>query len=159
MDPLDEVAPAFVEMAHRIVWATAATVDPHGQPRTRILHPLWEWDGTRLSGWIATGPTPVKRADLDHSPYISLNYWSPEHDTCTADCRATWYLDAESRERVWNLFKDAPAPVGYDPAIVPQWTDPQSPTFGALRLDPYRLRVFPGTLLLGQSGRLLTWSS
>src|SRR3954463_15268443 len=98
MDRLDEVAPAFVEMAHRIVWTTAATVDRNDQPRTRILHPLWEWDGERLSGWIATGPTPVKRADLGHSPHVSLNYWNPEHDTCTADCRATWRLDAETRE-------------------------------------------------------------
>ena len=38
------VAPAFVELAHRIVWGTVATVDPEGRPRTRILHPIWEWD-------------------------------------------------------------------------------------------------------------------
>src|SRR4051794_16948047 len=95
MDRLDEVAPAFVEMAHRIVWATAATVDPTDRPRTRILHPLWEWDGEGLSGWVATGPTPVKRADLERSPHMSLNYWNPEHDTCTADCRATWHLDPD----------------------------------------------------------------
>ena len=159
MDRLDEVAPAFVEMAHRIVWATAATVDPSDRPRTRILHPLWEWDGERLSGWIATGPTPVKRADLDHSPHVSLTYWNPEHDNCTADCRATWHLDPETREQVWNQFKHAPAPVGYDPAIVPQWTDPQSPAFGALYLEPYRLRVFPGTVLMGRGGRVLAWSA
>ena len=28
---LARVAPAFVEMAHRIVWATVATVDPQGR--------------------------------------------------------------------------------------------------------------------------------
>jgi hypothetical protein len=88
-----------------------------------------------------------------------LNYWNPEHDTCTADCRATWRLDAETREDVWNRFKTAPPPVGYDPAMIPQWTDPQAPAFGALHLEPYRLRVFPGTVLMGQGGRVLTWSS
>ena len=39
-DTLETVAPAFVEMAHRIVWATAATVDTAGNPQTRILHPV-----------------------------------------------------------------------------------------------------------------------
>ena len=45
MNTLVEVAPAFVEMAHRIVWSTAATVDNEGRPRSRILHPIWLWDG------------------------------------------------------------------------------------------------------------------
>lgn len=39
MDELNAVAPAFVEMAHRIVWASVATVDGQGRPRSRILHP------------------------------------------------------------------------------------------------------------------------
>src|SRR5262245_61355308 len=52
-------------MAHRIVWASAATVDRHGRPRSRVLHPIWLWDGTELSGWIATVPTPIKRGDLE----------------------------------------------------------------------------------------------
>ena len=46
MDSLEVTAPAFVEMAHRIVWATVATVDERGRPRSRVLHPIWEWDGT-----------------------------------------------------------------------------------------------------------------
>ena len=52
--PLERVAPAFVAMAHRIVWCTVATVGPDGAPNTRILHPIWEWDGDALTGWIAT---------------------------------------------------------------------------------------------------------
>src|SRR5581483_10246658 len=55
MTELAAVAPAFVEMAHRIVWASAATVDAKGRPRQRILHPIWLWDGDTLHGWIATG--------------------------------------------------------------------------------------------------------
>src|SRR5207245_371477 len=62
MSALEQVAPTFVDMAHRIVWCSAATVDHQGRPRSRILHPLWEWDGAELVGWIATGPTPTKRA-------------------------------------------------------------------------------------------------
>ena len=157
MPQLHGVAPAFVEMAHRIVWASAATVDGQGRPRQRILHPIWLWDGERLEGWIATGPTPLKKADLDRNPNISLNYWAPNHDTCSADCRTEWAFDDETRTMVWNLFKNGPAPVGYDPAIVPVWTSPTADTFAALHLEPYRLRVFPGTVLLGQGGDVLTW--
>ena len=47
---LATVAPAFVAMAHRIVWATVATVDGDERPRGRILHPFWEWDETALAG-------------------------------------------------------------------------------------------------------------
>ena len=132
MSSLEQTATAFVEMAHRIVWATVATVDGRGRPRGRILHPYWVWDGTSLAGWIATGPTPVKRAGLEASPFVSVTYWTPEHDTCTAECGARWAFDDETRRSVWRLFKDAPAPVGYDPAIVPAWSDgPTSPAFAA----------------------------
>ena len=67
MDELSETAPAFVEMAHRIVWASVATVGPDERPRSRVLHPIWEWDGERLTGWVATGPTPLKVEHLEHS--------------------------------------------------------------------------------------------
>jgi len=157
MQELTEVAPAFIEMAHRIVWASAATVDSRGRPRSRILHPIWQWDGTSLGGWIATGPTPMKRAHLCARPYLSLSYWSPSHDTCVADCEVEWAFDDETRTMVWDLFKNAPAPVGYDPAIMPAWDKPTSDSFAALRLKPWRLRVFPGTVLLAKGGKILTW--
>jgi hypothetical protein len=157
MNELTQVAPAFVEMAHRIVWASAATVDRKGRPRSRVLHPIWQWDGASLVGWIGTGPTPLKRAHLNQSPYLSLNYWSPSHDTCVAECRATWAFDAETRQRVWNLFLNAPEPLGFNPAIIPGWDSPTSEAFAALRLDPWRLKVFPGSILRREGGEVLTW--
>jgi len=159
MNTLEETAPAFVEMAHRIVWCSAASVDRHNRPRSRVLHPLWHWDGQTLSGWIATGPTPVKRAHLAASPYLSLNYWDPGQDTCVAECRASWALDVETRRRVWDAFKNAPAPVGYDPAMIPGWDAPEADSFAALRLEPWRLRVMPGSVLMGQGGEILTWQA
>ncbi len=157
MDELAVVAPAFVEMAHRIVWCSAATVGPQGRPRSRILHPIWQWDGQQLVGWVATGPTPAKRADIAASPYLALSYWSPSHDTCTADCRAEWVLDDAGRALVWDRFANGPAPVGYDPAIIPGWSSPTAPAFAGLRLTPHHLRVFPGTVLLNQGGSVLSW--
>ena len=159
MQDLSTVAPAFVEMAHSIVWCAAATVDRRGRPRSRVLHPIWQWEDGAITGWIATGPTPLKRAHLEHSPYLSLNYWAPNQDTCVAECRVTWFFDDETRERIWETFKTTPPPVGYDPAIIPGWDGPKSPAFAALRLEPWRLRVFPGTLLLEGKGEELVWQA
>ena len=159
MPDLSTVAPAFVDMAHRIVWCTVATVGPDERPRTRVLHPYWTWDGESLVGVVATGPTPLKRAHLDHSPHVSLTYWDPSHDTCTADCAAEWILDDAGRQEVWRTLAEAPAPVGYDPAIVPPWAGgPLSPAFAGLRLVPERLRVMPGTMMTAGVGELLTWA-
>jgi hypothetical protein len=156
--PLTDVAPAFVAIAHRIVWATVATVDPSNRPRGRILHPIWEWDGEQLVGWIATGPTPRKVADLDHSPSVSVTYWDATHDTATAECDARLLYDDDIRQEVWRKFAEGPAPVGYDPAIIPPWRDgPLSPAFAAMRLDPWRLRAMPGTVMLRGQGETLTW--
>ena len=159
MTELTIAAPAFVDMAHRIVWATVATVEPSGQPRTRVLHPIWEWDGHELVGWIATGPDTPKARHLDAEPRISLTYWDPTQDTCTAECATTWLDDPDDKAAAWNRFLEAPDPVGYDPSIIPGWTSPEAAGFGVLRLTPTRLRVFPGTLLSGGEGDLLTWST
>ena len=157
MHELTRVAPAFIEMAHRIVWATVATVDPRGRPRSRVLHPIWQWDGQRLTGWIATSPTPAKRAHLAAHPFASVNYWSPAHDTCVAECRADLLYDDHTRITVWNMFRDGPEPVGYNPAIVPTWPEPTAEAFAVMRLEPWRLRVFPGSVLMGQGGEVLRW--
>jgi hypothetical protein len=157
MTDLTSIAPAFVEMAHRIVWCTVATTAADGSPRTRVLHPIWEWDGTALTGWIATSPRSPKAADLAAHPVVSLTYWDATHDTCTADCDTTWDTTDELRRAGWDRFAKGPAPVGYDPSIIPQWTDPQAPEFGILRLTPRRLRVMPGSVMLRGEGSLLTW--
>jgi len=158
VNPLEMVAPAFVEMAHDIVWCSVATVDASNRPRVRVLHPIWSWDGGELTGWIATGPTAVKRAHLAHSSFVACNYWSSSHDTCLAECEADWKFDDETRTAVWERFVNGPAPVGYDPSIVPGWDSPTSPNFAVLELRPWRLRVFPGSVLLGQGGDVLSWS-
>ena len=154
MDSLEVTAPAFVEMAHRIVWATVATVDEEDRPRSRVLHPLWYWDGTSLVGWVATGPTPTKRAHL--APQPATSRWATGRPTTTPaprSARATLVTDDDTRVWLWEAFVKAPAPVGYDPAIIPPWAaGPTSDAFAALRLDPWRLRVMPGTVMTAGQG-------
>ncbi|MGK2948370.1 MAG: pyridoxamine 5'-phosphate oxidase family protein [Acidimicrobiales bacterium] len=157
MTELSTIAPAFVDLAHRIVWATVATTGVDGRPNTRVLHPIWEWDGEALTGWIATSPLSPKAADLAHEPAVSLTYWDPSHDTCTADCTAEWETSPEARQAGWDRFLHGPAPVGYDPSMIPPWTSAEAEAFGVLRLSPHRLRVMPGTVMLQGKGELLTW--
>jgi hypothetical protein len=147
-------------MAHRIVWASVATVDRHERPRSRVLHPYWEWDGDRLVGWVATSATAVKRSDLGAHPYASVSYWAPDHDTCRAECGAALLVDDETRTRVWNLFKAAPPPLGYDPGGigVPGWDGPTAPAFAVLKLHPWRLRALSvEEFMRAGSGAALSW--
>ena len=150
MDPLDE----FVAIAHRIVWATVATVDRSSRPRSRVLHPLWVREGETLRGWVITRPTPLKRAHLAHSPYASCTYWDAAHDTAVAECAATWEHDPDARAEVWRRFGEAPEPLGYDFAqIFPD--GPRSPGAGFLRLDPWRIR----TQRVAAGAAPLVWSA
>ena len=155
---LPEAAPSFVAIAHRIVWATVATVAPSGSPRTRILHPIWDWNGERLAGWIATAPNSPKARHLAHQSQVSLTYWDPSQDVATADCDTVWENDLESRRIGWQRFVDGPSPVGYDPSIIPGWDGPESEAFGILRLEPFHLRVLPGSLLVQGTGTVLDWA-
>lgn len=114
MTDLAVVAPAFIEMAHRIVWATAATTDAKGRPTTRILHPIWEYEDGELTGWILTSPSSPKARHLAAQPALSLTYWHPNQDVATADCDTAWETSDEEREAGWNRFLVGPEPVGYD---------------------------------------------
>lgn len=138
----------FIERAHRIVWCTVATVGPDNRPRSRILHPIWELDD-QLTGWIVTRATPVKVRHLSYSPYLSCSYWEPGHEVAVADCEAEWVTDAATRQRVWELYRDAPAPLGYDFwTVFPAGPAGESPSL--LRLAPYRLRLADVETLSGR---------
>ena len=131
-----EIEEEFNKRVQRIVWCTAATVDRQGRPRTRILHPIWE--GT--TGWIATGRASLKEKHLAANPYISLTYWDPQHQQIYADCRAEWVDDAAEKHRIWDLYKNTPPPLGYDPGMIWQ-AGPDDPTYGLLKLTPWRIEI------------------
>jgi hypothetical protein len=124
------------------------------------LHPLWEWDGVNLVGWIATRPTTLKQRHIAHSPFVSLAYWNDEHDSANAECRVEWRFDDATRFAVYKKFKKAPPPLGYDPAIVPGWDSPRSDDFAVWRLEPRRLRVTSPNYMLsvGEDCYVLKWS-
>jgi hypothetical protein len=131
---VEETQEAFVALAHRIVWCTRATVDRHGRPRSRVVHPIWVREDDRLVGWVITRPTPLKRANLAASPFASASYWDSAHDVAVAECAAGWADDAAP---AWAAFRAAAPPLGYDPATI--FADGAGAA--VIRLDPWRLRV------------------
>lgn len=158
MTTLAQIAPKFIAMAHQIVWCSAATVDKQGRPRSRVLHPIWEFDGEHLVGWIATSKTPLKMSNIAVSANMSCNYWASNQDTCVAECAASWVDDAATKHRVWDLFLNAPAPVGYDPSVIPVFENADAPAFNPLKLEPWRLRVMPGSSLANGSYAADVWA-
>ena len=90
---------------------------------------------------------------------MSCNYWTPSQDTCVAECAASWQNDAEPPRARLGPSVNGPAPVGYDPSIIPPWTDASAPSFNPLRLDPWRLRVMPGSSLMDGSYASDVWQA
>jgi len=131
-----EIEEEFNKRVQRIVWCTAATVDRKGRPRTRILHPIWEG----ATGWIATGRHSLKEKHLARNPHLSLTYWDPQHQQIYADCRAEWVDDAADKRRIWDLYRNTPPPLGYDPGMIWQ-AGPDDPAYGLLKLTPWRLEI------------------
>src|SRR6476646_10751477 len=108
-----DIEEEFMARVRRIVWCTVATVDGKGRPRSRILHPIWEGS----TGWIGTHRYSHKSHHLDNNPYVSLAYIKDVFKPVYVDCTAAWIDDLDMKQRIWDLFKNTPEPLGYDPAI------------------------------------------
>lgn len=133
---------AFLQYTSKIVLCTVTTVSPSGQPRSRMLHPVFEVLEGLPVGWVCTGRTPVKVAHLAHEPRVAVCYWSPDNDTVYAECTASWVEEPEHKQHVWDLFMRTPPPLGYD---VSSYGSPSDPSFTPLRLDPWRVQVIAGS--------------
>lgn len=129
-----------IDIAHHVIWAVMTTVDAKGRPRSRIVHPVWTFDGERLTGWLTTRPTPVKTRHLAANPHVSLAYMAANTDFAYFDCTARWVTDGDGKQACWDAFVNAPEPVRYDPANI--WKDgPGSESFAALKFTPYRIQA------------------
>lgn len=128
-----DIESEFLRRVQTMIWASAATIDTKGRPRSRILHPIWEGS----TGWIATGRGTLKARHLDANPYLSLAYIADVMNPVYVDCRISWEDDPAERRRVWDLIKSHPEPYGFDPAH--DFVSPDNPAFGLLKLAPWRI--------------------
>jgi uncharacterized pyridoxamine 5'-phosphate oxidase family protein len=128
-----EIEAEFIRRVHTMVWCNVATVDSQQRPRSRILHPIWEGS----TGWIGTHRDSFKAKHLIRNPYMSLAYITDVMKPVYVDCTAEWIDDMEQKRRIWDLFKNTPPPLGYDPAH--DFIRPDHETFGLLKLTPWRI--------------------
>jgi general stress protein 26 len=131
-----EIESDFVERVHKAVWCSVATLDTRNRVRSRLLHTIWEGS----TGWVATMRHSLKARHLDHNPYVSLAYIADVTSPVYVDCTAEWQDDLASKQRIWEMFKSASPPLGYDPA--PFFGSVDSPAFGLLKFSPWRIELF-----------------
>jgi general stress protein 26 len=148
----EELQEPFDERVARIAWASVTTIDRRGRPRVRILHPIWEGS----TGWIATGRQSFKAKHLAEHPYISICYWDPQHEQVYVEAHAEWDDDMATKRRIWDLYKETPPPLGYDPGII--WPSVEHESFGLLKLTPWRVEISSLSTMAGQ-GQVLVWHS
>jgi pyridoxamine 5'-phosphate oxidase-like protein len=130
-----EIEDEFIRRVHTMIWCNVATVDNLQRPRSRILHPIWEG----ATGWIATHRNSYKNTHLAHNPYVSLAYITDIHKPVYVDCTAAWVEERDQKVRIWDLFKNTPPPLGYDPAT--DFVSPDHDNFGLLKLTPWRIAL------------------
>ncbi len=126
----------FLARVNKIVWCNVATIDRKGRPRSRVLHPIWEGS----TGWILTWRNTLKAKHIAQNPHISLAYVGEPLKPVYADCTAEWIDDLETKQHAWDMFKAAPEPLGFDPALIFETVD--HPNLGLLKLTPWRLEVY-----------------
>ena len=128
----------FLRLTAEIVWCTVTTIDAQGRPRSRILHPIFEVRDGQPVGWIATGRTPIKVADIAGNPQVACSYWSPAQNTVMVNCVASWVEDLETKRYVFDLFNSTPPPLGYD---LSAFGMADLTEFTPLRLEPWRVQI------------------
>lgn len=141
--PPDELLDEFVRIAHRIVWCTLVTVDRHGRPRSRVVHPYWERTADGITGWVYSRATAPKIGHLARTPFVSCSYWDPAQEVAVAECTAARADDAAGRRRLWDLVTAAEEPLGFDPRIM-GCADHLDPVVTVLRMTPWRLATLTG---------------
>jgi hypothetical protein len=136
---LADIAAAARPIVEAMVHCVSTTVGPDDRPRSRVVHPVWDWSAPALVGWVTSRPTPLKLRHLASHPVMTCAYWSPAHDTVVLDCEARW-VDEHERQTVWELIASTPPPVGFDPATI--WPGgPGSDDFAPIELTPYRIQT------------------
>ena len=138
MKPVEVFEEVQTELMARVckgVYAVLATVDSLNQPRQRIMHPVW--DGP--TAWMITRLGSLKTRHLRGNPAVSLAYPQPFEQPVYIIGMAEWIETEEEKQRIWDLHKNTPPPVGSDPQ--PYYGSIQHPDFGLLRLTPARIEL------------------
>jgi hypothetical protein len=131
----EDLQAEFRQRVTQAVYCSVATVDRLGRPRSRILHPIW--DGP--TGWVISWPESHKAKHLRANPHVSLAYIHDKDKPVHVDCTAEWIDEIAEKERIWDLHKALPPPLGFDPE--PHYGTIHGKYFGLLRFTPWRVEL------------------
>jgi general stress protein 26 len=130
-----DIEAEFLARIRQVVYCTMATVDSAHRPRLRIMHPIWEGS----TGWVISWPGSFKARHLGRNPAVSLAYMPEKTTPIYEKATTAWVETAEEKQRIWELHKATPAPVGFDPE--PHYGTIEHPYYGVLRLTPWRIEL------------------
>jgi hypothetical protein len=143
-----EIEPDFVTRVNEMVWCAFTSIDPQGDPRSRVVHTLWEG----ATGWVAARRQSPKSRDLEAHPRVALAYIADTVHPVYVEGIAEWADDMETKRHVWGLFASTPPPLGYDPG--PIYGSVESAEYGVIRITPLHLELGD---VSGTGQRRLTW--
>ena len=135
IENFSDIEKDFIDRVHSYVLCNAATIDSRQRPRSRILHPIWEGK----TGWVLTHRHSYKSKHLANNPNMSLTYMQDPFKPVYIGCTAEWVDELAQKERIWELFKAAPEPLGFDPALTFSNVDDENT--GLLKLTPWRISL------------------
>jgi general stress protein 26 len=131
----EEIQNEFMTRVRKSVYCNVATVDTKGRPRSRIMHLIW--DGP--IGWVITWPETHKAKHLANNPHVSIAYIGEPLKPVYVECTAAWVTDREEKQRVWELHKSIPPPLGFDPE--PHYGSIDDKYYGLLQFTPWRVEL------------------
>jgi general stress protein 26 len=131
----EDLQEEFMRRVSQAVYCAMATIDLKNRPRSRVLHPVW--DGP--IGWVITSPGSHKAKHLVRHPAVSLAYIHDPLKPVFVDCIAAWVADTSEKQRIWELHKSLPPPLGFDPE--PHYGNIDHPHYGLLRFTPWRMEL------------------
>ena len=132
-----EIEEKFLDYVNNYVYCNLATVDSQNRPRSRIMHPVWE----RSTGWVISWHKTLKFKHIANNPHVSLAYFCHDFNhPVYVECKAEHETDRDEMWRVWEYFKVARKPMGFDPE--PQFGDIDHHQFGLLKLIPWRIELY-----------------
>jgi general stress protein 26 len=131
----EDLQAEFLVRVSQVVYCTMATIDRQNRPRTRVIHPIWEGP----IGWLISWPASHKSKHLARNPAVSLAYIPDKENPVYVDGMAEWVDTIEEKQRIWDLHRTTPAPLGFDPQ--PHYGTIDHPYYGVLKITPWRIEL------------------
>ena len=131
----EEIQPEFYRRVSRAIYCSVATIDRKNRPRSRMMHPIW--DGS--IGWVISWPKSHKSKHLQGNPYVSMAYIQDTDKPVYVDCKAEWIDNVGEKHRIWDLHRNTPPPLGFDPE--PHYGTIHHQYYGILRFTPWRIEL------------------